>query len=80
MAVVGASLDASSAWATTASTVALNPLGRNGIHEDGWWPCGEMKAFGWLVDQLPRCLSGKTVVLFSPELPARRTRRITEGR
>ena len=66
LAVVGASLDASSAVGDDASTVALNPLGRNGIHEGRVVAMREMKAFGWLVDQLRQMPFRKTVVLFSP--------------
>ncbi|MGO9094737.1 MAG: VWA domain-containing protein [Bryobacteraceae bacterium] len=66
LADVGAALDASSAVGDDASTVAMNPLGRNGIKEARVVAMREMKAFGWLVDQLRQMPFRKTVVLFSP--------------
>jgi len=66
LAEVGASLDASSAVGDDASTVALNPLGRNGIKEARVVAMREMHAFTWLVDQLRQMPFRKTVVLFSP--------------
>jgi VWFA-related protein len=66
LATAGASLDASSAVGDDASTVALNPLGRNGIHEARVVAMRELHAFNWLVDQLRQMPFRKTVVLFSP--------------
>jgi VWFA-related protein len=66
LALAGASLDASSAVGDDASTVALNPLGRNGIHEARVVGIRELHAFNWLVDQLRQMPFRKTIVLFSP--------------
>ncbi len=66
LAVVGASLDASVAIGDDASTVAMNPLGRNGIHEARVVAMRELHAFNWLIDQLRQMPFRKTVVLFSP--------------
>jgi VWFA-related protein len=66
LATVGASLDASSAVGDDASTVALNPLGRDTPHEARVVAIRELHAFNWLVDQLRQMPFRKTVVLFSP--------------
>ena len=59
-------MDASVACCSDSSTVAQNPLGRSGIHEQRVVAMRELRAFGWLVDQLGQLPFRKTVVIFSP--------------
>jgi VWFA-related protein len=66
LALAGSSLDASVDLGDDAASVALNPLGRNGIHEQRVVAMRELHAFNWLVDQLRQMPFRKTVVLFSP--------------
>jgi VWFA-related protein len=66
LALAQASLDASVAYGSDASTVGQNPLGRSGVHEERVVAMRELAGFNWLVDQLSQMPFRKTVVLFSP--------------
>jgi VWFA-related protein len=66
LALVQSTLDASIAYGDEASTVAMDPLGRNGPHEQRVVGMRELHAFNWLVDQLCQMPFRKAVILFSP--------------